>query len=262
MLNLLEKIYHTEIEYVKLFSQSYESDHIIRFCDESIPDMYTHNFVLIKNDYGIDKTKEIILTELAERKKEGCNFLRVEFNFPLENKLLNKLPIKPQIQKYDYMYIDPHEAGELIGNQVGIVRKATSQAVLNDGIEVDILANEPIMGKDFATRRIHRKSEVYRRSNMNLNLYVCYYKETPIGNCEFMLNNGIVKIEDFDILKKYQRMGFGTSVIKHLLNEAKQKEVDTVYLVTDNEDTAKQMYTKCGFKKAGEKIELFFDLGQ
>jgi ribosomal protein S18 acetylase RimI-like enzyme len=168
MLNLLEKIHHTEIEYVKLFSQSYESDHIIRFCDKSIPDMYTHNFVLIKNDYGIDKTKEIILTELAERKKQESNFLRVD---------------------------------------------------------------------------------------------VCYYKETPIGNCELMLNNEIAKMEDFNILKKYQRMGFGTSVIKHLLNEANQKKVDIVYLITDNEDTAKEMYTKCGFKKAGEKIELFFDLG-
>ena len=158
------------------------------------------------------------------------------------------------------MYIDPKVCNELDGNKECIIKRATSQAVLNDGIEVDILANEPDMGKDFANRRIYRKSEVYKQSNINLNLYVCYYEENPVGNCEFMYNDGIAKIEDFDILKKYQRKGFGTSVIKHLLNEANEKEIDIVYLITDNEDTAKEMYKKCGFKKVGEKIELFFDL--
>ncbi|MBM7556546.1 hypothetical protein [Halanaerobacter jeridensis] len=45
---MLKKMYNTEVEYVKLFSQSYESNNIIRFGDDYIPDMYTHNFVFIK----------------------------------------------------------------------------------------------------------------------------------------------------------------------------------------------------------------------
>jgi hypothetical protein len=65
---------------------------------------------------------------------------------------------------------------------------------LNDGIEADIIANEPNFGEDFAYRKIHRKSEVYKQSN--------------------------------------------------------QREVDIVYLITENDDTAKEMYKKCGFKKA------------
>lgn len=253
-------MYNAELEYIKLFSQCFESNSIIRFRDDCIPDMYSHNFTLIKNDYGVDKTSEIILSELEQRKKEEANFLRVEINFPIENDVLNKLPIKPQITKYDYMYIDTKTFQELDHNKDCIIQLATTQAVLNDGIEVDILANEPNMGKEFASRRIHRKSEIYKQSNTNLNLYVCYYKETPVGNCEFMYMNEMAKIEDFDILQKYQRKGFGTSVIKHLLNEASEKKVDIVYLITDNEDTAKEMYKKCGFKKAGEKIELLFNL--
>ncbi|MBM7556547.1 GNAT family N-acetyltransferase [Halanaerobacter jeridensis] len=202
----------------------------------------------------------MILSELEQRKKVGSNFLRVEFNFSLDNDLLNELFIKPQVTKYDYMYINPKLGDKLIGNQKCIIRKAVSRAVLDDGIEVDIVANEPDMGKDFANRRISRKAEVYKKSDIDLNLYVCYYDNSPIGNCEFMLNDEIAKIEDFDILKKYQRMGFGTSVIKHLLNEANKREIDIVYLITDSEDTAKEMYKKCGFKKAVEKTELFFDL--
>lgn len=257
---MLKKIRNTEVEYVKLFSGAYESDNIIRFRDDNIPDMYNHNFIYIKNNYGIDKTKEIILTELAQRKKVELNFLRVEFDFPLDNNLLNQIPIKPQINKYDYMYIDPQMGHKLTGNQECIIKKANVQDVLNDGIEVDILANEPSMGKDFAKKRIHRKSKVFKKTETNLNLYVCYYEGNPIGNCELMVNNEIAKIEDFDILGKYQRMGFGTSVIKYLLNEANEKGVDIVYLITDSGDTAKEMYKKCDFKKAGEKTELLFDL--
>ncbi|MCB2290896.1 GNAT family N-acetyltransferase [Clostridium sp. CS001] len=108
---------------------------------------------------------------------------------------------------------------------------------------------------------IYRKSEVYTKSNSNLDLYVCNYRGIPIGNCELMLNSDIAKIEDFDILNDYQRKGFGTSVVKYLLEEAKENSVEFVYLITDSVDTAKEMYKKCGFKKAGEKTELFFDLG-
>ncbi len=75
-----------------------------------------------------------------------------------------------------------------------------------------------------------------------------------------MLNDKIAKLEDFDIYEKYQRMEFGTSVVEYLLNEAKQNNSEIMYLITDSDDTAKDMYTKCGFKKAGQKTELFFNL--
>lgn len=47
-------------------------------------------------------------------------------------------------------------------------------------------------------------------------LYVCYYNDIPIGNCELMLNNEVAKIEDFNILENYQ------SIIPHFFNRCKQ----------------------------------------
>jgi spore maturation protein CgeE len=55
-------------------------------------------------------------------------------------------------------------------------------------------------------------------------------------------------------------IGFGTSLLKYLLEEAKDNSVKFVYLITDSGDTAKDMYKNCGFKRAGEKTELFFNL--
>jgi len=257
---MFNKFSSSEIAYTKKFTEKYEDDEIIRFYDNNLPDMYMHNYTLIKNSICIDKFRKIILKELENRKNEKANFLRIEFNFSIEDDYLNNLPVAPQIGKYDYMYIEPKMSEYLSVREGCVVKKAISEKIFKDGIEVDIVANESAMGIEFAKKRIDRKSQIYNELNSNLNLYVCYYNNIPVGNCEFMLNSDIGKIEDFDILKDYQRKGFGTSVLKHLLEEAKEYELKFVYLITDSDDTAKEMYKKCGFKKIGEKTELFFDL--
>ncbi len=133
-----------------------------------------------------------------------------------------------------------------------MIHKADEYEILTAGINVDILANQQHMGEDFAKRRIERKSEVYRSTDTNLDLFVCYADNKPIGNCELLHNDNIVKIEDFDILTDYQRKGYGTQFLKFLLEEAHKYGSEIAYLVTDQEDSAKEMYTKCGFSKVGE----------
>jgi spore maturation protein CgeE len=257
---MVSKFSNTEIVYAKKFAENYEDNQIIRFYDNKLPGMYMHNFTLIKEGGCKEKFRKIILAELEERKKGNADFLRIEFNFSIQDNFINDLPVVPEVSKYDYMYIEPQVSYSLTGNEGCIIKKALSEKVLREGIDVDILANQSAMGSEFAGKRIYRKSEVYKQFDSNLNLYVCYYDSIAIGNCEFMLNDHIAKIEDFDILENYQRKGFGTAVLKHLLEEAKENSVEFVYLITDSGDTAKEMYIKCGFKKAGEKTELFFDL--
>lgn len=257
---MFSKFSNTEIVYTKKFTENYEDNEIIRFCDINLQDMYMHNFTLIKNNVCKEKFKKIIFDELEIRKIKNASFLRIEFNFLIKDDFINDLPLVPEVFKYDYMYIEPKMSTYLTGNEGCTIKKSLSEKVLKKGIEVDILANQLDMGAEFTRKRIYRKSEVYKQLNSNLNLYVCDYNGISIGKCEFMLNNDIAKIEDFDILENYQRKGFGTSVIKHLLEEAKEDCVEFVYLITDSKDTAKEMYRKCGFKKVGEKTELFFEL--
>ncbi|MGK0468332.1 GNAT family N-acetyltransferase [Clostridium sp.] len=257
---MFSKFTRTEIVYTNKFTENYEDNEIIRFYDNDLKDMHMHNFTYIKNNVCKDKFRKIIFEELEKRRDANAKFLRIEFNFSVEDDLINNLPQVPEVTKYDYMYIDPKMSEYLTGNEECIIKKAISEKVLKEGIEVDISANELAMGTEFARKRIYRKSEVYKQLDSNLDLYVCNYNGISIGNCELMLNNDIAKIEDFDILKNYQRKGFGTSLLKHLLEEAKDNSVKFVYLITDSGDTAKGMYKKCRFKKAGEKTELFFDL--
>ncbi len=259
-INMFYQFLSTEIEYIKKFTENHEGKEIIRFYDGRLPDMYTHNFTLIKNSVGKDRFRQIIIEELENRKNENADFLRIECNFAIDDGFIEDLPIAPRVTKYDYMYIEPPMRDQLPNREGCIIRKASSEDTLKDGIAVDILANQSGMGAEFARKRIYRKSEVYQQLQSNLDLYVCYFNDVPVGNCELMLNDGIAKMEDFDILENYQRKGFGTAVVKYLLEEAQRNSVKLVYLITDHRDTAKEMYEKCGFKKIGEKMELFFDL--
>lgn len=254
---ILEKLIKVENEYTKKFSCSMENNDIIRFWDNNITDMYTLNYTLIKKNKNI---KQIILKEIEERVRDNKDFLRIEANFPIDAAITDDLPVTAEVTIYDFMYIETNKSPLLKGNCDCIIKEAKTPEILQDGIEVDILANAPIMGDDFAKRRIHRKSQIYRQTELGLSLYVIYHDNIPIGNVEVLIHDGIAKIEDFDIVEQYQRKGFGTAMLKHLLKQAEKSGVSIAYLITDASDTAKEMYEKCNFTKIGEKTELFFNL--
>jgi spore maturation protein CgeE len=257
---MLNKLYATEIEYTKCFSQYFETDNYIKFWDDSLTDMWNHNYIYLKQNMAKDELRDFILKEIEQRRNENKTFFRLEANFPMDDSVYNNLSINPTILKYDYMYIPPENYTLLKGNEDCVIKNAAAPEVLEDGIKADLILSSPAMGEDFATRRIHRKAKVYCNPNINLNLYVCFHKDKPIGNCELFINGNTSKIEDFSVIDEFQRKGFGTSVIKHLLKQSMDSNVETAYLITDSADTAKDMYNKCGFTKVGEKFELFFSL--
>jgi spore maturation protein CgeE len=62
-------------------------------------------------------------------------------------------------------------------------------------------------------------------------------------------HKGIAKIEDFSVIPMHQRKGYGTTILKALLDAAIKEDSHTIYLVTDEDDTAKEMYKRIGFSK-------------
>jgi len=127
---------------------------------------------------------------------------------------------------------------------------------------VDVIANYEDMTLEFAIRRIDRKFKVYDDSKKPMNLYVCYDGNEPVGNCEMFVNEEqkIAKIEDFDIIQMHQRKGFGSFVMRSLLKKCHEKGIKEAFLLTDSNDTAKDMYMKTGFSIVGQRVELMFDL--
>lgn len=254
---MFKELINMELMYSSFFADKLEEENTIEFWDDHLPGMYCHNFVYIKNPMNVT---DIINKNLKARKDKGKDFLKIDINFSIENKTIDSLHMKPEISVNDYMWVDTNSYSNLNGNNDCDVKLANSEDLFKDVMEVDILANAPYMGKEFATQRINRKSEIYKDPESNVNVYVCYHRGIPIGCCELMVCGKFAKIEDFDILEEYQRKGFGTSVLKFLLQQSNKLGADIAYLITDSEDTAKKMYEKCGMKKVGEKVELFFKL--
>ena len=67
-----------------------------------------------------------------------------------------------------------------------------------------------------------------------------------------------MKVELYERI--YQKQGYGTSVVRKLLEQAYIENVDIAYLITDHFDTAKDMYKKCGFDIFGFKTSILFNL--
>jgi len=256
-IELYERMLETELKYVKSFSDYVEQQKVITFKDYKLVDMYMHNFIFMKELMGKDELRIFIEKELEEMQRENSEHLHIMMDYGVKWDDLKNLIPEPEITEYCFMAIEPKDFNKLKVKDDCIVLKAGTLEILDDGYKADVQANKVAMGEEFALKRSKRKMEVYE-DNPYLNLYVCYKGKEPIGKCELFIKDGIAKIEDFDIIEEYQKQGFGTSMLHKLLEESLNAGADIAYLITDNFDTAKDMYKKCGFSKCGVKTSILF----
>lgn len=256
---LYERILGTELKYVRCFSDYVEEQKSITFKDSKLIDMYMHNFILLRELLKKNELRFFIEDKLEEAQKENKKYLHIMMDYGIEWDELKGLIPEPEITEHCYMAITPKDFNNLKIKNDCFVRKADTFEILRDGNLADVQANKAAMGEDFARKRIERKTEEYK-NNPNLNLYVCYKGDVAIGKCELLIEDGIAKIEDFDIIEEYQKQGYGTSVVCKLLEDSFNENVEIAYLITDHFDTAKDMYKKCGFSICGIKTSILFNL--
>lgn len=252
-----DKIDICETEYYKCFSQSIILDNLIRFRDNKLKDMYSHNFTYFKNTEPAVELQKDINDEIALRISEESDFCNIYINCGTGKSSLPSFKYTPQISVNGFYVFDILQTDRLKSVKNASVEKVTNKKMLDDVLYCDLQHDEERLGKDFCTRRCYRRGEVYL-SGEGVNSYVCYHEGEVIGNCDLFICNGIAKIEDFAVISKHQRKGYGTTILKSLIDTAMKEKCDIIYLVTDEDDTAKEMYKKLGFHKEGEKIDLFF----
>lgn len=253
------KIIECEIQYTKCFSEFCENKDIIRFRDKQLNDMYYHNYTYLKRAMGENDLQRIIEDEISLRLSEKSDFCNITSNFDVSSSLLFKLKYKPEISKNGYYSFDISHFPRLNVLSGCTIKKVNSQEMVDNILFCDLQHDESTLGKDFCTRRCYRRGKVYV-SDKGVNSYVCYHNGEIIGNCDLFIDKGIAKIEDFAVIPTYQRKGYGSTILKAIIDIAIKENCHTVYLVTDEDDTAKEMYLKIGFNKIGERTDLFFEL--
>ena len=259
-MNLIRKITECDLEYTKCFCEMDKQSNFIRFKDDLIPDMWYHNYTWITNSTDDDSLLQFIESEVDRRKREGKNFCLVRCHVSVSDSVVAQLSVKPDVSIAGWYVMDDlsNLSGLKTTEGAEVVRVNTAE-MLEDYLKLDLEHDGESQGEDFCTRRVYRRKEIYL-SDDGVDCYICYLCGEAVGSCNLFVHNGFAKIEDFSVSPRHQRKGLGTTILKSLIEIALVKNVTTVYLETDEEDTAKEMYMKCGFKKVNEFKDLSFEI--
>lgn len=254
-----EDVITCEIEYSKCFSTLYEDENIMRFRDGLIKDMYSHNYTYFKRPYKDLKLRSLIEEEIVIRKAEQSDFLNVVTNSRVNYAALTYIKYASTLSINGFYQFDVKQMDRLKSVDALEVRRIDDVDRIEDILYCDLDADEMALGKDFCIRRCYRRGQVYI-TNQGVNAYVAYLDGQIIGRCDLFIHNGVAKIEDFGVIKRYMRKGYGTTLLKSMIETALNSNCHTIYLVTDEADTAKEMYLKLGFNKIGESTGIFIKL--
>ncbi|PJI10143.1 MULTISPECIES: GNAT family N-acetyltransferase [Clostridium] len=81
--------------------------------------------------------------------------------------------------------------------------------------------------------------------------------DSIIGYGQYILENNIVTIVNFGIIKKYRGKGYGKYFLTYILNDLKEKGYKDVYIKVDMDNIpAINLYTGIGFVKEVEQLQL------
>ncbi|MGZ9585823.1 GNAT family N-acetyltransferase [Paenibacillus marinisediminis] len=202
---------------------------------------------------------DLIEQEIMRSRRDGHDYCKLIMDDLPSEQYLSALAHQPEVTRYGhYVYKKLGSPDWHINDNCSIV-KVDSRDMLEHILQLDLITDQPLYGEDFCRRRVQRRGQVYL-STAELDSYVCCLGDDPIGNCDLFIHNGTAKIEDFAVTPSQQRQGYGTSILKHLIDTAILSGVDMIYLTADEDDTAKHMYEKLGFEKTCETYSLLFQL--
>lgn len=256
---MINKLKNMELEYVRCFSDEKEFENHIEFRDRIFRDTYTSNVSIIKSTVDDCELIDIINNEFKIFKRRGRDFLNLEINKYVSSEVIKKFLKRPKrIDRFNYLLIESANCKPLEKKQSIYLKRVEEREEFKSLIDINVKDNEKILGKSYSLYRIKRKVKAYRDDKNNLESYLCYYKETPIGSCEVLRIDNICKIEDVGILEKYRGNGFGTYMIKSLLEDNCKKGIEYTYLITERNGVAEKLYKKLGFIKFAEKTQLIW----
>jgi spore maturation protein CgeE len=206
-----------------------------------------------------NKMIELIRHEISLRIADNQNFCKISLGFQLSPPFSSMFTPNPAVDRLGFYSLCKASYSDLKGNNDCSIMRIDNPKAAEDNVYYDLLLDKDRLGEDFCRRRAITRGNVYL-NDCGVDAFICYHDGVPVGTCELFLHNNVAKIENFTVLPREQRKGYGTSILKHLINLALEKKAQTIYLVTDEDDTAKDMYRKFGFEKTDETTDMFFAL--
>ena len=248
LMDEISRIRKAERSFKMLFSQKCAfSEHLEKWQDDDLYDMYDHNQFVPLLDDPTDKELE---QAIAYQHQLGRGFLKLDTREKLDEALTERFSLEKCCTETMLLRNKKENMARWNSNPDVIIHDSAYSDVLADLLQIDIETFASDYGEDFIRRRDAR----YVKKAMEIpgfHYYVAYLDGKPAGVCYAYAIDGYVVMDALVVREAFRKRYVATTLMKHIASQFKEE----MFLHADADDTPKEMYRKMGFETVDELYE-------
>ena len=248
LMDEISRIRKAERSFKMLFSQKYAfSEHLEKWQDDDLYDMYDHNQFVPLLDDPTDKELE---QAIAYQHQLGRGFLKLDTREKLDEALTERFSLEKCCTETMLLQNKQKNIEAWKCNPDVVIHDSASSDILADLLQIDIETFASDYGEDFIRRRDAR----YVKKAMEIqgfHYYVAYLDRKPAGSCYACAIDGYVVMDALVVREAFRKRYVATTLMKHIASQFKEE----MFLHADADDTPKEMYRKMGFETVDELYE-------
>ena len=248
LMDEISRIRKAERSFKMLFSQKCAfSEHLEKWQDDDLYDMYDHNQFVPLLDDPTDKELE---QAIAYQHQLGRSFLKLDTREKLDEALTERFSLEECCTETMLLRNKQKNIEAWRCNPDVIIHDSASSDVLADLLQIDIETFASDYGEDFIRRRDARYVKKAMETQ-GFHYYVAYLDRKPAGSCYAYAIDGYVVMDALVVREAFRKRYVATTLMKHIASQFKEE----MFLHADADDTPKEMYRKMGFETVDELYE-------
>lgn len=248
LMDEISRIRKAERSFKMLFSQKCAfSEHLEKWHDDDLYDMYDHNQFVPLLDDPTDKELE---QAIAYQRQLGRGFLKLDTREKLDEALTERFSLEKCCTETMLLRNKQKNIEAWKCNPDVVIHDSASSDVLADLLQIDIETFASDYGEDFIRRRDARYVKKAMETQ-GFHYYVAYLDRKPAGSCYAYAIDGYVVMDALVVREAFRKRYVATTLMKHIASQFKEE----MFLHADADDTPKEMYRKMGFETVDELYE-------
>ena len=248
LMDEISRIRKAERSFKMLFSQKCAfSEHLEKWQDDDLYDMYDHNQFVPLLDDPTDKELE---QAIAYQHQLGRGFLKLDTREKLDEALTERFSLEECCTETMLLRNKQKNIEAWKCNPDVIIHDSASSDVLADLLQIDIETFASDYGEDFIRRRDARYVKKAMETQ-GFHYYVAYLDRKVAGSCYACAIDGYVVMDALVVREAFRKRYVATTLMKHIASQFKEE----MFLHADADDTPKEMYGKMGFETVDELYE-------
>ena len=241
LMDEISRIRKAERSFKMLFSQKCVfSEHLEKWQDDDLYDMYDHNQFVPLLDDPTDKELE---KAVAYQRQLGRGFLKIDTREKLDEALTERFSLEECCTETMLLRNKQKNIEAWKCNPDVVIHDSASSDVLADLLQIDIETFASDYGEDFIRRRDARYVKKAMETQ-GFHYYVAYLDRKPAGSCYACAIDGYVVMDALVVREAFRKRYVATTLMKHIASQFKEE----MFLHADADDTPKEMYGKMGFE--------------